>query len=237
VNISAPATSSLLATGIISISTNGSTISIGAVAGTATMWQPFNEGINVVGQQGQGTLHIVPLPTPTPGALGEVQIDRVCFPVQASHATNSTGSVTLSLWMGLYTRSNSSLSLAHSKSFSTNWTFSGTANSSVLSGIRLISGGWTTTLGDGRYYVGLLSRTTSGGANCTISQVLVSQMASNFSGFVGQATNKSYQWPLGFGVYSASLSSLPASFGFSDINGTGSVGARPPSWFMINGTA
>lgn len=237
VNISAPATSSLSATGIVSISTNGSTISIGVPAGTATMWQPFNEGMNVVGQQGQGTLHIVPLPTPTPGALGEVQIDRVCFPVQASHATNSTGSVTLSLWMGLYTRNNSSLSLAHSQSFSTNWTFSGTANSSVLSGLRLISGGWTTTFGDGRYYVGLLSRTTSGGANCTISQLLVSQMASNFSGFVGQATNKSYQWPLGFGVYSASLSSLPASFGFSDINGTGSVGARPPSWFMIKGTA
>lgn len=237
VNISAPATSSLSATGIVSISTNGSTISIGVPAGTATMWQPFNEGMNVVGQQGQGTLHIVPLPTPTPGALGEVQIDRVCFPVQASHATNSTGSVTLSLWMGLYTRNNSSLSLAHSRSFSTNWTFSGTANSSVLSGLRLISGGWTTTFGDGRYYVGLLSRTTSGGANCTISQLLVSQMASNFSGFVGQATNKSYQWPLGFGVYSASLSSLPASFGFSDINGTGSLGARPPSWFMINGTA
>lgn len=235
--VSAPATSSLSATGILSISTNGSTISIGAAAGTATMWQPFNEGVNVLGQQGQATMQIVPLPTPTPAALGELHVDRLVVPLYWSNSSNSTGTVTLSLSFGLYTKTASTLSLAMSTSYSTAWTFSGTASSATYNGIRLHTIPWTTTIGDGRYYVAQWIRTTTGGGNGTLSQVLVSQLNTNFSGVFGVASNRSYQWPAGYGVYSASITTaMPSSVVFSQIDGTASLAARPPSFFMINGT-
>jgi len=235
--VSAPATSSLSATGILSISTNGSTISIGAAAGTATMWQPFNEGVNVLGQQGQATMQIVPLPTPTPAALGELHVDRLVVPLYWSNSSNSTGTVTLSLSFGLYTKTASTLSLAMSTSYSTAWTFSGTASSATYNGIRLHTIPWTTTIDDGRYYVAQWIRTTTGGGNGTLSQVLISQLNTNFSGVFGVASNRSHQWPAGYGVYSASITTaMPSSVVFSQIDGTASLAARPPSFFMINGT-
>jgi hypothetical protein len=182
-------------------------------------------------------MHIYPVPTPAPAALGELQVDRLCIPINWSHATNSTGSVTMSFWFGLYTKNASTLSLLHSTSISTATTFSGTANSASLVGPRLVTVPWTTTIGDGRYYAAMISRTTTGGANCSISQYLVSQLNSNFSGIWGAASNRSAQWPLGLGVRSASTSGLPASVPFSHIDGTGSLGARAPSWFMVSGTA
>lgn len=205
--------------------------------GTATMWQPFNEGVNVVGQHGQATLHIAPMPTPPTAAGGEVQIDRLCVPLYFSNSSNSTGSATLSLWYGLYTRNGTSLSLMHSTSYSTAHTFSGTASSATYNGIRLHTIPWTTTIPDGRYYVGMISRTTTAGGNGTFSQVLVSQLNSNFSGVFGVASNATNQWPLGWGVFNSSTTVLPGTIGFSRINGTASLAARPPSWLMISSTA
>lgn len=235
--VSAPATSSLSATGVLSISTNGSTISIGVPAGTATMWQPFNEAPNVVGQQGNAILHFVPLPTPAPAALGEVHIDRLCLPLVLSNSSNSTGSVTISHSFGLYTKNVSTLSLVMSTSYTTAATFSGTVNNSTFAGVRLHTVPWTTTIGDGRYYVAQWSRTTTGGGNATFNQVLASAMNSNYSGLFGANSNRSLQWPVGLGAYSVSFSTaMPGSVAFSHIDGTGSIVARPPSFFMINGT-
>lgn len=226
---------------------NGSTLTAsvnagGGAGGTATLWQPFNEGVNVAGQVGNAIMHIVPLPTPVPAALGELQLDRLCLPLFVTNATNSTGTLTISNSFGLYTRGTGTqdtrLSLAHSTSQTLEITFSGTVNNSTYAGIRLNTIPWTTTIGDGRYYVAQWSRTTTGGANASASQMLVSQLNSNFSGLYGVASNRSNQWPLGHGVFSASFSTaMPNSLAFSQIDGTGSLAARPPSFFMISGTA
>jgi outer membrane protein OmpA-like peptidoglycan-associated protein len=240
-NLSAPATSSLVGVGGISLSTNGSTISIsyigGVGGGTATMWLPYNEGVNVLGQQGNATLHIVPLPTPPTAAGGEVHIDRLCIPLHFTRST-SAGTVSLSHSFGLYTRTGSTLSQLASTSYSTSWAWNSTQSSSVQDGIRLHTIPWTTTLGDGRYYVAQWSRTSTAGSNASLSQVLVSQINSNFSGIFGQASNRSNQWPLGYGVYSVSVTTaMPNSINFNQIDGTASLAARPPSFFMISGTA
>lgn len=223
--------------GNITLVGSNSVIGISAAGGTATMWWPYNEGVNVAGQHGQATLHIAPVPTPPTAALGEVEIDRVAFPINYSNASNSTGSVTLSLWMGLYTRTGTNLEIVYSTSHSIGITFSGTNSASLHHGVRLVTVPWTTTIGDGRYYVGIISRTTSGGANASISQFLVSQMNSNYSGIFGAASNATAQWPLGYGYYNSSTTALPATIAFSRINGTASAAARPPSWFMVSGTA
>lgn len=286
-SILGPATSSLSATGLVSVSVNGSTISIGAASlgayavsnttqsssgtvdgrsisfhgaggvsvgvsngsvvisgatggggggGTATMWQPFNEGVNVLGTRGNASWALNPMPTPPTAAGGVVEIDRVCIPLFITNATNSTGSMTVSMSFGLYTKNGASLSLAHSTTGTLPITFSGTVNNSTYAGIRLFTIPWTTTIDDGRYYVAVASRTTTGGANGTASQVLVSQMNSNFSGLYGQNSNRSDQWPVGWGVFSASSTAFPNPIPISQIDGTASLAARPPSWFMINGT-
>ena len=222
------------------IGSNGSIgISAGAggAGGTATMWQPFNEGVNVAGQRGQGSWALCPMPTPPTAAGGIVSIDRVCFPILVSNATNSSGSITVSMSFGLYTKNDGSLSLAHSTTGTLAVTCTGNnAASTTYGGPRLMTVPWTTTFGDDRYYVAVASSTTTGGANATVSQFLVSQMNSNFSGLFGVNSNRSNQWPLGWGVYSAASGAFPNPIPISQIDGTASLAARPPSWFMINGT-
>lgn len=225
--------------GNITVSQNNSNqiVVIGPAPATATMWFPFNEAVNVAGQQGQGTMNLAPVPTPgNIGGNGIVSIDRLCLPIIVSASSNSSGSATISHWFGLYTRTSNSISLAHSTSATLGVTYSGNANTTAYSGVRLFTIPWTTSFDDNRYVVAHVSRTTSAGTNATISQVLISNMNSNFSGLMNVATNASYQWPFGWGVYSATTSGLPNSIAYSQIVGTGSLAMRNPSWFMVNGT-
>jgi hypothetical protein len=228
--------------GNITMGLTGSTVTASAPSGgggtaTATLWYPYNEGVNVMGQQGNATWHFAPVPTPLNRGDGIVSFDQAVFPMLVTNATNSTGTVTVSISMGLYTKTESSLSLAHTASGSFAVTFSGTVNNSTYAGIRLATIPFNTTFEGGRYYAGIAYRSTTGGANATVSQVLVSQLNSNFSGNFGVASNRSNQWPMGLGVRSASSSGFFSSIAFSQIDGTASLVARPPSWHMRLGTA
>lgn len=235
INISAPATSSLSATGQVSISTNGSTISIGVPnAVTYSRYNEFKESPMVAGQQGQGTLHIQPWLIPN------LHMDRVVQHVQFTNASNSSNSFTVSNWVGIYTKNASTLSLLHSISTSTNFTASGTAGSYSLwggVGYRGLTAGLTQTLTEGMYWIGVLSRTTTGGgAGMTLNQMLNSNVNSTYSGLMGVATNATNQISLGMGVYSATTSAMPGSIAFTQINGMSSVFLRPPSIYFVSGT-
>lgn len=231
-NFSVPQTSSLTATGAVSLSTNGSTISIGAPAAlTLSYFNPKEGYVQVTGQQGQGSLHIQPSQIPN------ITFDRVVMPVVFTGATGSTASVTLSAWMGVYTRTQSTLSLFTSYSTSNALTHSGTANSSQNVGLKLFTMGATSSLGEGQYFIGIVSRTTSGGANATISQILASQQASNYAGLWGQAVNATQQYTRGLGLYTATTAGMPNSIGLSEINGTASIALRQPMFYFISGTA
>lgn len=219
----------------------GNTVTISAGNGGggnttyATMWFPYNEGVNVAGQAGQASLGFMPVPTP--GVAEEVRPDRIVFPLYFTNASNSTGSLTASFWMGLYTRTDSSISLAHSISTSVSLGWAGNNSSASQRGIRLLTVPWNTTIDGARYVVGIASRTTTAGGNATLSQMLVSQLNSNVSGMWDAASNATVQWPLGLGYYSATTSGIPASVAYSQIRGTNSLAARPPSWHMVSGTA
>jgi hypothetical protein len=225
--------------GVGGVTLIGSTGTIGISAappGTATMWWPFNEAVNVAGGQGNATLAVCPIPTPPTAALGVVHADRICFPMNFSYSTNSTGTVSLTVAIGFYTKNAATLSLAHSSSGSTTVGYSSTNSTSIHHGIRLFTLPWTTTIDDNRYYVGVLSRSSTGGNNCTLQQIVVSAMASSYSGVLGAASNASLQWPLGFGIYSTSTAAIPATIGFTQLVGNSSIAARAPTWFMISGT-
>lgn len=233
-NISAPATSSLSATGQVSISTNGSTISIGVPAAmTASRYKEFKESPLVAGEIGQASLHIQPWLIPN------LHMDRVVAHKLFSNASNSSNSFTVSDWVGIYTRNVSTLSLLHSVSTSTNFTGSGTVGSylSYGGGIKALTMGLTQTLTEGMYWLGVIQRTTTGGgAGHTLNQALNSNINSSYRGLMGAATNATNQMTLGFGVYTASTSAMPASIAFTQINGNSSVFQRPPSIYLVSGT-
>jgi hypothetical protein len=231
ISILAPATSSLSGTGGISLSTNGSTISIGYAAFTKSRFNPFMEAVGVAGQLGQASLHLHPVPDPE-----NFQFDRVAFDVVLSNATNSTGSVTASFWVGFYTRNVATLSLLASSSTSQGLTYSGTVNNSTFAGPRLLTLGWTTTITQNDYWLGIVSRTTTDGTNASFSQYLASDVNSNFSGVIGAASAATLQNVLGLGFYTATTSGMPGSIGFSQINGSASQAQRVPLYYFLSQT-
>jgi hypothetical protein len=225
ITINGPATSSLSATGAVSISTNGSTISIGAPAdATVPGYHPYDDFVQAVGQVGQGTLQFDPQVFPN------VSLDRVGVFIQNTNSSNSSGSHTLSFWIGLYTRNAASLSLYTSFSGSTAVTHSGTAGSySLYSGGRLFTfSAAAMSVPANKYWIGFVSRTTSGGTNGTYSNWMVSNIASQFTGVFGVASNATMQPKLGQGYYTATTAGLPSSVAFSEINGTNSGARRMP---------
>jgi len=229
-NLSVPATSSLSATGQVSIATNGSTISIGVPeAKTYSGLIAHSQGMRVVGNQGQGTFFVQPL-----FDAPNFQFDRVVMPIHYSNATNSSGSATLSFYIGLYTRNVSTLSLAMSTSYSNALSASGTVGSySLFSGMRNLMVPWTTTVTANDYWLGIGSVTASAGANKSFSQFLVSDAASTHAGEYGVANNATKQFYLGQGFYSATTAGVPGSIAFTQIQGTGSLNLRPPlAWFV-----
>lgn len=234
VNISAPATSSLVGTSGISISTSGSTISVigggGGGGFTNSYFNPQDAYLQVTGQQGQNTLHIQPVKAPN------VTYDRLVFPIYNSGASNSNGTASLTMRLGIYTNNAGTLSLSTSYSGSASWHNNSQNSSSLFRGIRLMTVGATDLLTEGQYWVGILSSTATASNNQTLNQVLCSQLNSNFSGMVGQSIANSVQYTRGLGLYSATTGALPNSIGFSQIYGTASMVLRQPIFYFLSGT-
>lgn len=228
-NLSVPQTSSLSASGAMSIITNGNTISFGA-GNTYSQYDPSPNALGVMATNGQ-SLHVQPIQAPS------FQHDRAYLPIQLSNNNASVGSATVTAWLGLYTRNASTLSLASSSSGSVGITYSGTTNNSTYAGIRNMSIGWTNTVPANDYWIGMVSRTTTGGQNASVSQMLASQINSSFSGDFGVAANATNQFKLGLGYYSATTAGMPTSIGFNEINGSAAGALRPPIVKFISQTA
>ena len=221
----------------LSQSSNGAsvTLSIAAAGGgagvTLSGCDPYIDMLYAGSQQPDATLHINPV------SLPNVQFDRIVMPILNTNSSNSSGSHTLSFWAGVYSRNASTLSLIVSGSNSTAITHSGTAGSySLFSGLRLYTIPLTTTLAEGQYFVGMLSRSASGGTGGSYSQMLLSQFASNLQGLFGAVANATVQLDVGKGHYSASTSGMPASIGLTQINGSNNLVFRPPVFMFASST-
>jgi hypothetical protein len=216
------------------LNTNGLSLSATVNGGaTYTRYNEFKESPLITGQQGQSTLHIQPWNFPN------LTWDRVVHQIFFTGASNTTVSVTMSMFVGLYTKNISTLSLLMSASSSQGITHSASNNSTVNVGFKHFTQGWSSSVSEGQYYVAILSKTASAGANsATLSQLLnsIAYSNTNFAGLWGVSSNTSNQLTIGLGIYSAATASLPNSIAFSQINGTGSLNLRPPSIYFINGT-
>lgn len=200
----------------ISFGLNGSTITARQI--TLSGWDPMaNVMIRHISSAAfrQSTLMFAPYTAPN------VQFDRAIFSMSISNASNSSGSATLSAYIGIYTKNASSLSLLVSTSTSIAMTHSGTAgNYSLNSGVRAITVPFTTTLSQSNYWIGILMRSASGGADCSILRLVQSGATTTMAGIFGAAIANSYQQSIGLGYYSTSTSGMPAAVHFSELTGT-----------------
>jgi len=242
INVSAGTTSNNLSNVIFS---NANGLSFGLDGSTITAsgdgnvtYKGFNPNPNMIQAyvaQGAGTLHVQKMPS-----APNFTFDRVVMGLQYSNATNSSNSCTVSLSFGIYSLNVSTLSLIGSNSTSFNISNSGTAGSySLYSGARLITLGMSSSLSAGDYYIGIWSRTTTGGgAGMTINQIGRSALNSVFAGQIGLANNASYAHEMGLGVYSASFSTaMPSAMSMTQlINGTATVVQRQPFYSFAHTT-
>lgn len=229
---SAPATSSLSVTGQLSLSVNGSTISLGVPSPyTASGTNPYADCEVLAGTQGNGTIVF------DPAFLPNVQFDRIVFPV--SHSVGgSTGTVSASFFVGVFSRNASTLSLVGSTSTSVSFNASsnnGTAYS-IYSGMRHISVGSTATLTQGQYWIGVMSSVSTSSQNIGFSQMVISNVASPFVGYFGSSHTTTQQLTIGQGVYSAQTAGIPSSVAFSQIRGSDSNALRMPIVMFASST-
>lgn len=195
---------------------------------TVSGFNPYPDRLKVAGAMGNGTIQIDPENFPAP-----VVFDRAAYQINFSNATNSSGSGTLSAYVGFYTKNGSTLSLAHSASGSSAWTLSGTAGSySLFSGMRLFTIPYSQTLNPGDYWIAAMTRHSTAGANHTLSNMVISAANSNYVGVFGASNNTTQQITLGQGVYTASSDALPGSIAFSQIRGSASIAFRPPAIYF-----
>lgn len=239
---SVPQTSSLSATGAVSIVTNGSTISIGA-PGSVTFsnaYFPYHGFDLAAGQVGNGSVIFDPVTLPN------LTFDRLLIPIYNTNSSLSSGSHSLSFYAGIYSRNASTLSLIGSASGSTAVTQSGTAGSySLYSGVRHFSIASASSLSEGQYWMAFASRSSSAGAdgsyynmqlnNGSFTDSLLSGVGS-YGAIFGSSVNATNQFQLGQGYYTATSTGMPASVAFSQINGTASQAGNMQAIIFGNST-
>lgn len=228
VQLSAPATSSIAGAAGISISVNGSTISVMQGAVTRSMWP--NQALTAVGSPGQGSMSIQYFPAD--GALTASRLDALFAWQGASAATNATMGIAVSAYGVVYTRNAGTLSSLSSGSTQTTYTYaSNTAGNTQLltNAIRPLSVPVNMNFSQGEYFVGFnfSTNTSSIGATTTNYAQTLSvyggsniQSAVNYAEFTNQTalSNNLYQ---GMGVYSVQTAGAPVTVALSDIVATG----------------
>lgn len=240
VNLSAGTTSNNLSAMVfsnsngVSFGLNGSTMTASVVGGAITLsgFQPYPDAVLVAQAIGNGSFHINPIQPPS------FQFDRIIMPINFLNTSNSSGSQTISAFLGLYTQNISTLSLVASTSRSYGITNSGTAgNYSLVSGLRNLSIAWTSTFGQSNYWVGVGINTASGGANASFSNLVISQINTNFIAPLSASGNNTNQMILGQGYFTATTAIAPNSIAFSQIAGSDSINRRPFGFHFASGTA
>lgn len=224
--LSVPATSSLSATGGLSISVNASTISIGQAPVSRYIWPQGD--LTVVSAPGQGSVSIQYVPVD--GALTATRIDALVGWSGSSTASAVTMAVVISAWAAVFTKNGATLSSLSSGSTQTTYTYaSNTAGATALtqSAMRAISVPVNCNFTQGEYYVAFNFSTNSssiGAATTNLGQTLsiygdnAIQTAINYADGVSIATATSTNLYGGMGIFTAQTAGIPVSIGLSAIN-------------------
>ena len=219
----------------VSQSINGSsaTLSIsGPSPATLSFWEPFmyignNTATDALGNASWQFKYV--------GAAQNYSLTRGNIFVSFSISTitnNSTRTGSFSVWMGLYTRNASSLSLASSGSALHTFTFSSNQATSAT-GLRRVSVPITLSVTPGDYWIAIATRSSGSNASFT-GNVFQHAGVAAFNGDWAVAAANSNQILLGHGVYSASSTAVPGSVAFSQITGSNATTQRYPIFNLQN---
>jgi hypothetical protein len=241
VSVSVPATSSLVGTSGMSISSNGSTISV--YPAPNSYWDNMVD-ISAAGTaQGNSLVSVQPFALEWPLAFSNVAIPISLSVTNANN--NSTAYIDVSVSGVLYTRNASTLSSIASFGHSLTQTWTSNATATVLGAPVLTATFAGTTLTPGQYWLALhvsTNNTATGGANTTALANTVSMMLGKSIGSVpnqvklwGAQTNASVGLYSGLGIISTGATR--ASIAFSDLVQTGTRAQLAPVAVQLrNGT-
>jgi hypothetical protein len=222
--VSAPATSSLSATGWASLSVNGSTISIGAAAPQLSFFQPLGPIQNTtLTQNGIGSIQVYPAIAAFPFSASRADI---MVSASAAVLALSTQAQTVSMYIGLYSLNGSTLSLASSGSQSYAMINSSNNSNASIVGLRRFSAPINVNYTGGfDLFVGIMSNTTFVNTNgISFSNVAVPVApGAQLQGFIGQSASNSMQFVPGQGFFSTTSAGMPSSMALSAISGIGST--------------
>jgi hypothetical protein len=225
---SVPATSLLAGASGLTISTAGSTISVGNRPVSRSIWPEGD--MTAISAPGQGSISIQYVPIGNP--ITATRLDALFAWAAASAATTATGAVVISAWGGVSTLNGSTLSSLSSGSTQTTYTYaSNTAGNTQLisSAIRPISVPINMSFTQGEYFVGFNISTNSSSVGLsttnlaqTISVMGANQMQTgvNYAEFTAQTATSTGLYG-GMGIYTAQTAGIPVSIGLAAIAQTG----------------
>lgn len=229
-SLNVPAVSSLSATGAVSISTNGSTISIGApVVPSATLsrWEYMEGFFTALSTNINSSLSINHMYMPF-NVTGSAMKIGGSMTVGTSTGA-ATGSINISLWMGLYTLNGSTLSLASSGSANNgfSWQAASTATTALtgVTGMRQLTVPMNVNATPGEYWVGavIASATTATGATYTVwgnSQIASAAGLAVLTPIGSATSNANRDAMLLQGLYIGATTAGPTSMVGSNIQNT-----------------
>jgi len=224
IQLSAPATSSISGTGLVSVAVNASTISIGAAIPQLSFFQPLPSLNTTITQNGAGSVQVYPALAAFPFTATRADI---MVSVSAAVLAVSTQAQTLSMFLGLYSLNGSTLSLASSGSQSYAMTNSSNNSNASITGIRRLSAPINVNYTGGfDLFVGLMTNTTFANTNgISFSNVVVPLgPGQQLQGLIGQVPSNSMQIMPGQGIFSTTSAAMPSSMALSAISGAGSGG-------------
>ncbi len=231
--VSVPATSSLSATGALSISTNGSTISIGVATPMLSRFVYPDDYTPLT--PNQVVNNTVSFNYVSLNANLSVSQFRALFSVSANtHTSASTNTYGLTAEVGLYTLNASTISRMSSGTQSWSGTYSTNSTASVQ-GIRELTVPINASMTPGEYWIGWRISSSSVNASLAYSQYIVSNQLTVYlsPGRLGAASNSSQVLYPMHGLYTVSSGALPASATLNDIHATGTRASAAFFWFDL----
>lgn len=242
-SIVGPASSSLVGSTGISLSTNGSTITIYNIPRSS--WVAPQMQLSVLGAMGNGSYSIA-----YRDVLWPVTATRVDAPfhwVQATTANANTIGIAMTVLCGIYTRNASTLNTVSSASTQTTYTYaSNSAGNTQLSvaAYRPISIPMNVNMTPGQYYFGFgisTAATSIGTATTTAAQTISivgcpqGSSAVPWTDDFTRVTATSVGMFSGHGIYSAAVSSVVPAISLSAINQSGSYFHRANNALVFRG--
>jgi hypothetical protein len=228
IQVSAPATSSLVGNAGLSVSVSNSTLSVYAIPRTRLIYPSDN--LTAISAPGQGSISVQYVPVGWPVTASRV--DALVSWAGASTASAVTMGIAMSAYAAIFTNNAGTLSSLSSGSTQTTYTYASNnaGQTQLLTGaVRPISVPVNVSMTPGEYFVAFNFSTNStsvGAATTNLAQSIsmmggnLLQTAVNYAEFTNQ-TASSTNLLGGMGVYTATSAGIGGTLGLANIAQTG----------------